>query len=75
MAIKDLFTAALSAVKSKPAAPREGASQTAALRARQGTFAEHPSKGLTPQRLHQILESAEEGDIAAQSALFADMEE
>ena len=75
MAIRDLFAAALSAVKSKPAAPREGASQTAALRARQGTFAEHPSKGLTPQRLHQILESAEDGDIAAQSALFADMEE
>lgn len=75
MGIKNLITAALSAAKTKPAVPRPGQSQTAALAARHGTFAEHPSKGLTPDRLHRILEAAEEGDIAAQSALFADMEE
>jgi len=38
-------------------------------------FAEHPSKGLTPARLYQILESAEQGDIKAQHELYADMEE
>ncbi|MDT8428502.1 MAG: DUF935 domain-containing protein [Pseudomonadales bacterium] len=38
-------------------------------------FAEHPSKGLTPERLYQILESAEQGDLKAQSELFDDMEE
>ncbi|MDO4693057.1 MAG: DUF935 family protein [Eikenella sp.] len=58
----------------KQHSPKSG-SQSAALMARHGTFAEHPSKGLTPLKLHQILQAAEEGDIAAQSALFADMEE
>lgn len=38
-------------------------------------FAEHPSKGLTPARLYQILEAAEQGDLQAQSDLFEDMEE
>lgn len=38
-------------------------------------FADHPSRGLTPQRLHRILEDAERGDIAAQHDLFVDMEE
>lgn len=38
-------------------------------------FAEHPSKGLTPAKLYDILEGAERGDIAAQHALFCDMEE
>ncbi len=38
-------------------------------------FAEHPSKGLTPARLHQILEDAEKGDLRAQHELFEDMEE
>ena len=38
-------------------------------------FAEHPSKGLTPARLHTILEAAERGDIRAQHELFLDMEE
>lgn len=38
-------------------------------------FAEHPSKGLTPGRLYQILEGAEQGDLLAQSDLFEDMEE
>ncbi|WP_286694987.1 DUF935 domain-containing protein [Spongiibacter sp. UBA1325] len=38
-------------------------------------FAEHPSKGLTPARLYQILEGAEQGNLKAQSELFDDMEE
>lgn len=38
-------------------------------------FAEHPSKGLTPAKLHQILEAAEQGDLKGQSELFDDMEE
>ncbi|NWA40786.1 DUF935 domain-containing protein [Pseudomonas reactans] len=38
-------------------------------------FASHPSKGLTPSRLYQILEGAEQGDLQAQSDLFEDMEE
>ncbi|MBZ9574407.1 DUF935 domain-containing protein [Modicisalibacter sp. MOD 31.J] len=38
-------------------------------------FAEHPSRGLTPARLHQILEGAEQGDLKSQSELFDDMEE
>lgn len=38
-------------------------------------FAEHPTKGLTPARLYQILEAAEQGDLKAQSELFDDMEE
>lgn len=38
-------------------------------------FAEHPSRGLTPNRLHRILEQAEQGDLTAQADLFQDMEE
>lgn len=38
-------------------------------------FTEHPSKGLTPARLHDILEAAEQGELKAQSELFEDMEE
>lgn len=38
-------------------------------------FAEHPSRGLTPARLYQIIEAAEQGDLKAQSELFDDMEE
>ncbi|WIX34951.1 DUF935 domain-containing protein [Salinicola sp. JS01] len=38
-------------------------------------FAEHPSRGLTPAKLHQILEGAEQGDLKSQSELFDDMEE
>lgn len=38
-------------------------------------FAEHPSRGLTPQKLHRILEDAEQGQLAAQADLFTDMEE
>ena len=38
-------------------------------------FAEHPSKGLTPAKLYDILEAAEKGDLKAQHELFEDMEE
>lgn len=38
-------------------------------------LAEHPSHGLTPARLYQVLEAAEAGDLRQQHALFADMEE
>lgn len=37
--------------------------------------ANHPSRGLTPARLNQILEAAERGDLTAQHELFRDMEE
>ena len=38
-------------------------------------FDSHPSKGLTPARLADILISAEQGDMVAQAELFMDMEE
>lgn len=38
-------------------------------------FAEHPSRGLTPLKLHRILEEAEQGNLEAQADLFTDMEE
>lgn len=38
-------------------------------------FAQHPSRGLTPKKLHSILQQAEYGDLMAQSDLFVDMEE
>lgn len=38
-------------------------------------FAEHPSRGLTPTRLYQVIEAAEQGDLKSQSELFEDMEE
>ncbi len=38
-------------------------------------IAEHPSYGLTPTRLYQVLQAAEQGDLRQQHALFADMEE
>lgn len=37
--------------------------------------AEHPAQGLTPARLYEILEGAEDGDLKTQHELFADMEE
>lgn len=74
MSIKSRFTAVLSAITGNtepaPKAPRKG-EQTAQLAKARGTIGEHPSKGLTPQKLHQILEGAEGGDITAQSELFA----
>jgi phage gp29-like protein len=40
-----------------------------------GEFENHPSRGLTPSRLAGILETAEQGDLAAQADLAEDMEE
>lgn len=49
--------------------------QTARMGALHQEFADHPARGLTPQRLHTIMTSAEQGDLVAQSDLFEDMEE
>lgn len=49
--------------------------QTARLAQLHGEFDNHPSRGLTPPKLAQILQSAEQGDLTAQHELFADMEE
>ncbi|MBJ9752738.1 DUF935 domain-containing protein [Burkholderia cepacia] len=39
------------------------------------SFEMHPARGLTPARLHKLLDAAERGQIIEQSDLFADMEE
>lgn len=49
--------------------------QTARLGWVRREWEEHPSRGLTPQRLHRILEDAEQGNLVAQADLFSDMEE
>lgn len=49
--------------------------QTARMASLHQVFADHPARGLTPQRLHSILTRAEQGDLVAQSDLFEDMEE
>ena len=49
--------------------------QTARMASLHQEFADHPARGLTPQRLHSIMTSAEQGDLTAQSDLFEDMEE
>lgn len=49
--------------------------QTAKVGSLHREFQGHPSRGLTPTRLAQILESAEQGDLIAQFELFEDMEE
>lgn len=41
----------------------------------QRQIASHPSRGITPARLNEILAAAEQGDLIAQHELFADMEE
>ena len=51
------------------------AAQTAEMAALRQAFAEHPSRGLTMQRLPRILEEAERDNLEAQSDLFCDMEE
>lgn len=38
-------------------------------------IAGHPSRGITPARLNEILMQAEQGELVAQHELFADMEE
>ncbi|PVX80043.1 DUF935 domain-containing protein [Paraburkholderia unamae] len=49
--------------------------QTAQLGWLKSSYEEHPSLGLTPQKLYRILESAELGYLLPQSDLFTDMEE
>lgn len=49
--------------------------QTSRLGALHREFAQHPSRGLTPVRLAQILQDAEHGSLQAQADLFMDMEE
>jgi phage gp29-like protein len=49
--------------------------QTADMRLLHQSFAEHPAKGLTPQRLNSILLEAEQGDWTRQYELFNDMEQ
>jgi len=58
-----------------PALTEEQTAGTALSAQLHREFAEHPTKGLTPARLYQILEGAEKGDLKAQSELFEDMEE
>jgi phage gp29-like protein len=49
--------------------------QTAQMASLHREFANHPGRGLTPQRMHTIFLSAEQGDLTAQADLFDDMEE
>lgn len=51
------------------------APQTAPLLRLQQSFAGHPVRGLTPERMASMLTAAESGDLAAQADLFQDMEE
>lgn len=49
--------------------------QTAHVAPIASAWAEHPTRGLTPARLAQIMEAAERGDTRAQSELWADVME
>ncbi|MCO5354231.1 DUF935 domain-containing protein [Acidovorax kalamii] len=49
--------------------------QTSRLLHLQRELQSHPTRGLTPSRLAQILDAAENGDLVAQFELFEDMEE
>ncbi|NOR71666.1 MAG: DUF935 family protein [Methylomarinum sp.] len=49
--------------------------QTAQIAQLHQEFSNHPTRGLTPSRLAQIMEDAERGDLTAQCDLFEDMEE
>lgn len=49
--------------------------QSAEVWALHREFADHPARGITPQKLHAILTDAEQGNLIAQSYLFMDMEE
>ena len=48
---------------------------TARIEALHWEIASHPTRGLTPAKLAQILADAEQGDMIAQADLFEDMEE
>ncbi len=49
--------------------------QTARLGWLERQFQDHPSRGLTPRKLAQVLEEAEQGDILRQNELWEDMTE
>lgn len=49
--------------------------QTAERKSLHRELPTHPARGLTPARLAQILDQAEQGDLIAQSDLFEDIEE
>lgn len=49
--------------------------QTAHLTSLHHEVGNHPSRGLTPSKLAQILDAAEQGDVVAQYELFEDIEE
>lgn len=49
--------------------------QTAHLTSLHHEVGNHPSRGLTPSKLAQILDQAEQGDVIAQYQLFEDIEE
>ena len=49
--------------------------QTARLVHLQKATIGHPTRGITPAKLNQILEDAEKGNLVAQHELFEDMEE
>mgnify|MGYP006269007763 CR=1 FL=1 len=49
--------------------------QTSRLGTLHREVADHPTRGLTPARLAQVLEQAEQGDLVAQARLAMDMEE
>lgn len=51
------------------------APQTSQATSLQHEFQTHPSRGLTPSRLAQVLDAAEQGDLVAQFELFEDIEE
>lgn len=49
--------------------------QTAHLSHLHSEFENHPSRGLTPQRLARIMQAAEHGDLLQQHELYQDVEE
>jgi phage gp29-like protein len=68
MAILDVF--------GKPIETKQLAEpQTASMAQLRHEFDTHPVRGLTPARLANIMQMAEQGDLTAQHDLFADMEE
>ena len=49
--------------------------QTAEVAWLSNQWQEHPVVGMNPQRMHQLLTEAEQGNLQAQADLFCDMEE
>lgn len=64
--------------KSKSNVPDRSAletNQTAEIAWLANQWQEHPTVGLTPERLNRLLTDAEQGNLTAQADLFSDMEE